>query len=1016
MELRLGACDAYSVMADGPGNAPRFTIAFSYPSEHRQVVEPVAALLAAEFGHERILYDKYHDAEFARLDLDAYLPPLYSDHSELIVLFLCPEYASKRWCRLEWRHIKQLINTVKAERIMLLRIGDPGDLSSLGILSGDGNIDIAGLKPETVAEKIVKRLNVNRGDHGAPGPSVPPPAPIAPAQVDIDRIIRFAPETLIGREAELRILSDAWNHVVSGATNHPHVLTFVALGGEGKTSLVAKWAAELAGQGWPGCEAVFAWSFYSQGSHEQTSASSDLFLREALAFFGDAAMAGSAQGAYEKGRRLAELAAQRRTLLLLDGVEPLQYAPASPTPGELKDQGLAALLRGLAVNSHGLCVVTTRYSIADLRAFRQRAAPEVPLHRLSREAGVHLLQSLGVKGSLLRSIPSHDGREQLNPFEALIEDVKGHALTLNLLGTFLRDAHGGDIRRRDLIDLSIANAEEGSGHAFRVMDAYGQSLADKGDLGRRALALLRLLGFFDRPATIECLNALWKAPAIKGLTEPLAGLSETRRNLALKRLEDARLLTVNRDAARQLLSLDAHPLIREYFAVKLKEKHAKGWRSGHKRIYQYLRDSTREGDEPTLQDLQPLYQAVAHGCQAGLQKEACDKVYYDRIQRGSDFYGAKKLGAYSSDLGAVACFFETPWSVVSTGFSKIDQAWLLNEAAFRLRPLGRLAEALEPMRAALEGYVALTSWIESARIASNLSELELTLGAVADAVESARQSVTYVDRTPEVFVRMINRTTHADALYHAGRRADAEARFREAEPTLAEDRPNYLLLYSLRGFQYGELFPEVERTAWMRLSQKAATRNVGELAGVCRDVYKRAATTLDTVLNDSRNLLGIALNNLTLGRVALYEALLSSDASPSFSLAADHLSLAVSGLRRASAQHHIPRGLLTRAWCFFAQASEQRRRGHQGEAVESVSRAQADLDEAWDIAERGPMPLFLADIHLHRARLFWREKEYPWESPAADLTAARALIEKCGYWRRKEELEDAEAALLGAAR
>ena len=62
------------------------------------------------------------------------------------------------------------------------------------------------------------------------------------------------------------------------------------------------------------------------------------------------------------------------------------------------------------------------------------------------------------------------------------------------------------------------------------------------------------------------------------------------------------------------------------------------------------------------------------------------------------------------------------------------------------------------------------------------------------------------------------------------------------------------------------------------------------------------------------------------------------------------------------------------------------------------------------------MPLFLADIHLYRARLFAREQQYPWESPAADLAAARELIEKCGYWRRKEELEDAEAALLGAGR
>jgi hypothetical protein len=45
---------------------------------------------------------------------------------------------------------------------------------------------------------------------------------------------------------------------------------------------------------------------------------------------------------------------------------------------------------------------------------------------------------------------------------------------------------------------------------------------------------------------------------------------------------------------------------------------------------------------------------------------------------------------------------------------------------------------------------------------------------------------------------------------------------------------------------------------------------------------------------------------------------------------------------------------------------------------------------AWEIAERGPMKLLLADIHLHRARLFFREAEYPWGSPGADLAPPRA--------------------------
>ncbi len=131
-----------------------------------------------------------------------------------------------------------------------------------------------------------------------------------------------------------------------------NILTFVALGGEGKTSLVAKWAADLAHQDWPGCDAVLAWSFYSQGTREQLSASSDLFLKEALIFFGndaDKEFAASAAGAFEKGQRLARIVGQRRSLLILDGLEPLQNPTEAKAfkPGELKDQGISKLLKDL---------------------------------------------------------------------------------------------------------------------------------------------------------------------------------------------------------------------------------------------------------------------------------------------------------------------------------------------------------------------------------------------------------------------------------------------------------------------------------------------------------------------------------------------------------------------------------------------------------------------------------------------------------------------------------------------
>jgi hypothetical protein len=299
----------------------------------------------------------------------------------------------------------------------------------------------------------------------------------------------------------------------------------------------------------------------------------------------------------------------------------------------------------------------------------------------------------------------------------------------------------------------------------------------------------------------------------------------------------------------------------------------------------------------------------------------------------------------------------------------------------------------------------------AARIGCNLSELELTLGEVAAALKDAEQSVTHADRSGDAFLKMAMRATHADALHQAGCRAEAEVRFRGAEQIQAEDQPQYPLLYSLPGFRYCDLLlAETEREA--AKAQCEAKRET--LLAKCRDVSERAAQTLDwwTTHFTNSSLLNITLDHLTLGRAALCAAILESRnrrgestppvpvSQPGLMSATTEIDQAVSGLRRAGTQHMIPRGLLTRAWL----------RSLIGRATGPES-AQTDLDEAWEIAERGSMPLFLADIHLYRARLFHHAKPYPWQSPQHDLAEARRLIFKHGYLRRNPELEDAEAAL-----
>ena len=46
------------------------------------------------------------------------------------------------------------------------------------------------------------------------------------------------------------------------------------------------------------------------------------------------------------------------------------------------------------------------------------------------------------------------------------------------------------------------------------------------------------------------------------------------------------------------------------------------WNAAGVAFYEHLRDTTKEGKSPTLSDLAPLYQAIAHGCRAGLRHMA----------------------------------------------------------------------------------------------------------------------------------------------------------------------------------------------------------------------------------------------------------------------------------------------------------------------------------------------------------------------------------------------------------
>lgn len=865
-------------------------------------------------------------------------------------------------------------------------------LSSLQMLPRDGKcvaIDFAGDLADdvfdTVAEQVLGRFQTLATESAAkvvvsisvqqlaalsratpnadivPPKSVVPWPALAPEHIDLTHLPQTGKE-LFGRDEELALMDQAWSS--SDQTAPPaRILAFSAHGGVGKSTLVNRWLVEMARDRYRGATRVFGWSFYSQGVRGETAASADAFIDAALRFFGDTSPATGSP--WDKGTRLAHLVGRERALLILDGMEPLQSGHAFDR-GKLRDPALEALLRRLTRHSSGLCLITTRELLPDLNGHPGVITRD--LEQIGPEAGRALLHTARVIGTDTQ-------------LEELARRFGPHALAISLLGVYLREHPGHGIRPAGALEQM-----PGAKPIERVLNGFDQWLGKSPESDA-----LRLLGCFDRPAAPECLRALRNPPTIIGLTDRLAGLDDAGWNRTLARLEKLRLVQLRTNSSGQH-AVDAHPLIREHFASLLKGTEV--WRAAHRRLFDHLCASTKESYQPTLDELQPLYQAVAHGCEAGLQQQACDDVYFARIRHRNEGYSMKRLGAIGSDLAAVTCFFELPWRRVLPTFGEADKAWLLNEAAFRLRALGRLTEALDPLRAGLETSLKANDFKESAIRADNLTELQLILGDVSGAERDAAQSVTYADLSGDNFLQIVSRTVRADAMHYSGLWTEADKLFREAEQMQGS------WLFSVRGFKYCDmLLASSERAAWQVMLSSTPFATTLSTSTSRRAVTERAARALDIVQSGSRGLLDIALNHLTLSRAALHTAVLEDTPR---TICVPPLESAMSGLRSAGRQDYLPRSLLTRSWLRSLEGA------HSG-----PNSAQEDLDEAWEIAERGSMKLFMADTLLHRARLFFREKTYPWPdtSAKADLAGARQLIEQCGYWRRKEELEDAEQVI-----
>ncbi len=207
----------------------RFRIAFSFAGEKREFVAQVADILAKKFSAKEILYDKYHEAEFARHDLGIYLAELYGKQADLIVPVLCPKYDTKRWTGWEWQHIYGLLTKADGHRVMPSRFEFA---EADGLSPTSGFIELDQKTPEQFAALILERYEQNeRALQSASSAAARQAA--APSTTIPNNLPRLQP--FFGREAELAQIREALD---------PGARTWGALidgpGGMGKTSLAIR--------------------------------------------------------------------------------------------------------------------------------------------------------------------------------------------------------------------------------------------------------------------------------------------------------------------------------------------------------------------------------------------------------------------------------------------------------------------------------------------------------------------------------------------------------------------------------------------------------------------------------------------------------------------------------------------------------------------------------------------------------------------------------------------------------
>ncbi len=730
------------------------------------------------------------------------------------------------------------------------------------------------------------------------------------------------------------------------------VASIIGSGGVGKSALTKAVIDRLAPD-YHGAWRVFGWSFYSQGTH-QTYTTSTAFLEAALRFFGWNRP--WPVGDEQRALALAELLSSQRSLLILDGVEPLQFAP-QVRGGMLRDAGLRTLLIHVAregLKEGGLVLLSSRQRIVEIGGAARHRMFE--LGNLEHEDGAALLRHLGVRSGQSARVDQVDS--------ALVDAAHaagGHPLSLVLLGRLLVTHFGGDALKWSAVLPGILSSA--GGQTERILQYY-EGLWPPDAPVRSVLAMLAL---FDRPAELEEIELLAEHAR---LAKHLRGTTRSSLTGALNVLRAAALVSTD-----PLGRLDAHPLIRSYFALRLNQQAPDDMRDGHRILFEHLRQASTP-PEPGLADLEPLIRAVYHGCLAGEYKIALDELFYKRLLMGDDerFYLRDELGAVATNLFVASCFFEGDFERPVSAFNESDSAWVVSEASITLQTLGRPSEAARLIRTNVERFEGLGEYDNVAVSLENLVDCLMLLGRLKEAEEAAREGVRRGGRSGYFFHDVTARSKLAIACCRRGAIEEGLAHFEAARAELeAKDKDRKPLLTSLNGYYHLSVLLDLGREV-----------NVERWTGLALRVARTLPDQAFALLNRGR-----------------WHAL-----RVDFGEGMAILQAAVETLRQAQRFDFFPEFLLARVTVIH-EGLRSNVGGHDAAMLRKL--AAKDLEEAAEIIELGHMQLPAVDLAIARFDAALDRQSHV--EARRELERAAHLMRKTDYRLRAEAIARRQAML-----